>query len=87
VTAITGIVFSGSVDGHLRAYAADSGKVLWDTDTAHPYDTVNGQAARGGSIDAAGPAVANGMVFANSGYGLWGGMPGNVLLAFSVDGK
>jgi hypothetical protein len=24
------------------------------------------------------------MVFVNSGYGQWGGMPGNVLLAFSV---
>jgi polyvinyl alcohol dehydrogenase (cytochrome) len=38
-------------------------------------------------MDAAGPAVVNGMVFVNSGYGQWGGMPGNVLLAFSVDGK
>jgi hypothetical protein len=27
------------------------------------------------------------MVYVNSGYGQWGGMPGNVLLAFSVDGK
>jgi hypothetical protein len=27
------------------------------------------------------------MLFVNSGYGQWGGMPGNVLLDFSVDGK
>jgi hypothetical protein len=27
------------------------------------------------------------MVFVNSGYGQWGGMPGNVLLAFSANGK
>jgi len=27
------------------------------------------------------------MLFVNSGYGGNGGMPGNVLLAFSVDGK
>jgi len=27
------------------------------------------------------------MVFTNSGYGQWLGLPGNVLLAFSVDGK
>jgi hypothetical protein len=27
------------------------------------------------------------MLFVNSGYGQWGGMPGNVLLVFSVDGK
>ncbi len=38
-------------------------------------------------MDAAGAAVADGMVLVNSGYGQWGGMPGNVLLAFSVDGK
>jgi polyvinyl alcohol dehydrogenase (cytochrome) len=87
VTAIPGVVFSGSVDGHLRAYATGTGKILWDVDTAREYETVNGKAARGGSLDAAGSAIVNGMVFANSGYGQWGGMPGNVLLAFSVDGK
>jgi polyvinyl alcohol dehydrogenase (cytochrome) len=87
VTAIPGVVFSGSVDGHLRGYSTATGEVLWDTDTAHAFETVNGKAAHGGSMDAAGPAVVNGMVFVNSGYGQWGGMPGNVLLAFSVDGK
>lgn len=84
VTAIPGAVFSGSVDGHLRAYSTDTGKVLWDTDTAREFPTVNGQPAHGGSLDAAGPAIVNGMIFVNSGYGQWGGMPGNVLLAFSV---
>jgi polyvinyl alcohol dehydrogenase (cytochrome) len=87
VTAIPGAVFSGSVDGHLRAYSAATGEVLWDVDTAREFPAVNGKAAHGGSMDAAGPAVANGLVVVNSGYGQWGGMPGNVLLAFSVDGK
>ena len=87
VTAIPGVVFSGSVDGHLRAYAASTGEVLWDADTEHEFQTVNGKPAHGGSLDIAGPAVVNGMVFVNSGYGQWGGMPGNVLLAFSIDGK
>jgi polyvinyl alcohol dehydrogenase (cytochrome) len=87
VTAISGAVFSGSVDGHLRAYSTESGKVLWDTDTARTYQAVNAGNARGGSLDAAGPAVANGTVVVNSGYGQWGGMPGNVLLAFSVNGE
>jgi polyvinyl alcohol dehydrogenase (cytochrome) len=84
VTAIPGVVFSGSVDGHLRAYSTAAGEVLWDVNTAREFETVNGKPARGGSMDAAGPAVVNGMVFVNSGYGQWGGMPGNVLLAFSV---
>jgi len=30
VTAIPGVVFSGSFDGHLRAYAADDGHIVWD---------------------------------------------------------
>jgi polyvinyl alcohol dehydrogenase (cytochrome) len=87
VTAIPGVVFSGSVDGHLRAYSTSNGTVLWDLDTAREFETVNGKPARGGSLDVAGPAVVNGMVFVNSGYGQWGGIPGNVLLVFSVDGK
>ena len=87
VSAIPGAVFSGSVDGHLRAYATKDGSILWDFDTVGSYKTVNGVEARGGSMDGGGPAIANGMVFVNSGYVIWGGMPGNVLLAFSVDGK
>jgi polyvinyl alcohol dehydrogenase (cytochrome) len=58
VTAISGAVFSGSVDGHLRAYSTASGEVLWDVDTGREYETVNGQKARGGSLDGPGPVVA-----------------------------
>jgi polyvinyl alcohol dehydrogenase (cytochrome) len=87
VTVIPGAVFSGSVDGHLRAYSTSTGEVIWDVDTVRDYDTVNGQKAHGGSLDGPGPVIAGGMLYVNSGYGQWGGMPGNVLLAFSVDGK
>jgi polyvinyl alcohol dehydrogenase (cytochrome) len=87
VSVIPGVVFSGSLDGHLRAYSTATGDVIWDMDTAREYDTVNGQKARGGSLDAAGAVIAGGMLYVNSGYGQWGGLPGNVLLAFSVDGK
>jgi polyvinyl alcohol dehydrogenase (cytochrome) len=87
VSAIPGVVFSGSVDGHLRAYAAANGAILWDFDSVGPYKTVNEVPARGGSFDGPGPAIAGGMLFVNSGYARAGGMPGNVLLAFSVDGK
>lgn len=87
VTAISGAVFSGSEDGHLRAFSTTDGKVIWDVDTEREYQTVNGAKAAGGSLNAAGPVISHGMVYVNSGDGLWGGMPGNVLLAFSVDGK
>lgn len=60
---------------------------MWDFDTVGPYKTVNSVEAKGGSLDGAGPAIAGGMLFENSGYPVFGGMPGNVLLAFSVDGK
>jgi polyvinyl alcohol dehydrogenase (cytochrome) len=82
VTAMPGAVLSGSVDGHLRAFAASDGRVLWDVDTARHYDGVNGVDGRGGSIDGDGAVIADGMVYITSGYGRNGGMPGNVLLAF-----
>jgi polyvinyl alcohol dehydrogenase (cytochrome) len=84
VTAIPGAVFSGSMDGHLRAFSTDDGKLLWDFDTAKSYSTVNGVPASGGSLDGAGPVITGGMVFVNSGYPRFGGMPGNVLLAFGI---
>jgi polyvinyl alcohol dehydrogenase (cytochrome) len=87
VTAIPGVAFSGSVDGHLRAYSSRDGKVVWDFDTAQTYQTVNGVLGHGGSLDGPGPAIADGMLFVNSGYPTAGGMSGNVLLAFSVNGK
>jgi polyvinyl alcohol dehydrogenase (cytochrome) len=87
VTVIPGVVFSGALDGHLRAYSTSDGRVIWDMDTARDYQTVNGVKGNGGAIDGPGPVVAGGMVYVNSGYGLFGGGAGNVLLAFSVDGK
>jgi outer membrane protein assembly factor BamB len=83
VTAIPGVVFSGAMDGHLRAFSTTDGKLLWDVDTAKPYTTTNGVPGSGGSLDGAGPVVAGGMLFVNSGYPRFGGMPGNVLLAFA----
>jgi polyvinyl alcohol dehydrogenase (cytochrome) len=79
------VVFSGSVDGHLRAFAAADGKVLWDFDTVRSYSAVNKVEAKGGSLDGAGPVIADGMLFVNSGYPRNGGMPGNVLLAFAPE--
>jgi polyvinyl alcohol dehydrogenase (cytochrome) len=85
VTGIPGAVFSGAEDGHLRAYATDTGKIIWDFDTAQEFKTVNGVPGKGGAIDVAGPVVANGMVYAISGYPSRGGLPGNVLIAFSAE--
>lgn len=84
ITGIPGAVWSGSEDGHLRAYSTATGKIVWDYDTAREYQTVNGLAGHGGTIDVAGPVIADGMVFSVSGFPSRGGMSGNVLLAFGV---
>ena len=81
------VVFSGSLDGHLRAYANADGKVLWELNTGVDFQSVNGVDAKGGSLDGAGPTIANGSVFVMSGYGRLGGYGGNALIAFTVDGK
>lgn len=82
VTAIPGAVLSGSQDGGLRAYAADSGSVLWSFDANREFNTVNGVAANGASFDGAGPVVAEGMLYVLSGNAGFVGRTGNVLLAF-----
>ena len=84
ITAIPGAVFSGSIDGHLRAYSAADGKILWDFDTAQSFNSVNGVPAKGGSLDVGGPVVAGGIVAVVSGYPGFGAMPGNALLVFSA---
>ncbi len=86
-TAIPGVVFSGAIDGHMRAYSAVDGKVIWDVDTQQTYDPVDGVPGHGGSIDGPGPVVVDGILYTNSGYGYVGEATGNVLLAYSVDGQ
>jgi len=88
VTAIPGIVFSGSTDGHLRAYSASDGSIVWDFDTAaKPYAAVNGVPAYGGSLGTEGPVIANGILYVVSGEGRFTGHRGNALIALSAAGK
>jgi polyvinyl alcohol dehydrogenase (cytochrome) len=87
LTAVPGIVFSGSSDGGLRAYATDDGQILWDFDTNKEFATVNQVKAKGGAMDGPGAVVSGGMLYINSGYVSLIGRPGNVLLAFGVDEK
>jgi len=79
------LVFAGGLDGYARAYDAKEGKVLWQYNTNQSFTTVNGIHAHGGAIDGPGPVIAHGIVIFNSGYALFGQMPGNVLLAFSAE--
>jgi polyvinyl alcohol dehydrogenase (cytochrome) len=60
--------------------------MIWDFDTVQDFQTVNGVKAHGGSINSMAPVIAGGSLFITSGY-TGTGMRGNVLLAFSVEGK
>lgn len=84
VSAMPGAVFSGAADGHMRAYSAADGKVFWDFDTTREFTATDGSKVKGGSMDGPGPVIAGGMLLVPSGYAAWGGLPGNVLLAFTV---
>jgi polyvinyl alcohol dehydrogenase (cytochrome) len=86
-----GVLYGVNQDGHIRAFEAKTGKLIWDYDTAgRHYDTVNGvKNQRGGNLDATGITFAGPMAFLMAGFNSYSGSsgPDNVLLAFSVDGK
>ena len=85
ITATPQLVFAGSNDGHLRAYDAADGRVLWDYDTEREYTAVNGALAHGGSMGGgAAPLAYKGLLIMNSGYGFVGEKDGDVLLVFGV---
>ena len=84
ISAIPGAVIAGHMDGRLRIYASDSGEVLWELNTVRDFDTVSGEKARGGSFSGGGVTVADGMIYLNSGYGVYNHMPGNLLLAIGT---
>ena len=78
------MVFAGHLDGQFHAYSTDTGEVIWSYDTMQSVETTTGEQASGGSMSGPGPAVADGHLVFNSGYGLYGHMPGNLLLVFAV---
>jgi polyvinyl alcohol dehydrogenase (cytochrome) len=86
VTAAPGVVLAGSMDGVLRVHDSRTGDIVWQVDTATPVVTVSGEQAHGGSMGGSSGAItANGMLFVNSGYGLYFHMPGNVMLVFGKE--
>ena len=86
-----GVVYGVNIDGHIRAFNAADGKLVWDFDTgAQRYETVNGvKNQRGGNLDATGVTFAGDMAFIMAGFNGASSTsgPDNVLLAFTVDGK
>jgi len=86
LSVIPGAVFGGGYDGILRGYSTTNGELLFQFNMMQSFKTLNNVEAKGGSMGAPGPTIANGMMYVGSGY-IFGerGTPGNVLLAFGVE--
>ena len=79
-------VVAGAMDGWIRAYAIDSGRIVWRMDSTQQYDTVLKEQTSGGSFGgAAGPIAANGKLIFSSGYGIYNHMAGNLLMVLDVE--
>lgn len=83
ISAFPGAVVAGHLDGFLRIYAKDDGRLLWEYDTKKPVTAINGLTAMGGGMSGGGPIVADGYLVSNSGYGLYFHEPGNMLAVFA----
>ena len=86
-TVVGDVVFVGNLEGMFRAYATATGDLLWERSTNIPILGANGVNGHGGAIDNNGPVISAGRVYIQSGYGMFGQIPGNVLLQYTLDGK
>jgi polyvinyl alcohol dehydrogenase (cytochrome) len=84
LTTTDDLVFSAGLDGKVRAFDLESGELLWQTTTAQAFETANGVVGHGGAIDVSGPLPVGGWLYLQSGYSMFGQLPGNVLLAYRV---
>jgi polyvinyl alcohol dehydrogenase (cytochrome) len=83
-TVIGDHVVTGGLDGRVYVLERKTGKLVQTLETARDFDTVNGVKGNGASVDNASIIAANGLLFVNSGYGLFSQGAGNVMLAFKA---
>ena len=79
------LVFSAGLDGRIRAFDIASGDLLWQDATARAFDADNGISGHGGAIDVSGQVIAGDWLYVQSGYSMFGQLPGNMLLAYRVN--
>ncbi len=84
ITAAPDVIFAGTLDGIVKAYASADGKELWAFDTKKTFESVNEVHAFGGTIDSDGPIIVENQLFITSGYAKFNEKAGNVLLAFEL---
>ncbi len=78
------VVYAGALDGKLRLLDADSGQALRIIETNRAFKGNNGVEGHGGAIDVGGAIVDGDQLFILSGYGMFGQMPGNMLLVYGL---
>jgi polyvinyl alcohol dehydrogenase (cytochrome) len=81
-TVIGDHIITGGLDGRVYMLERKTGKLVWQYSTAREFDTINDVKGNGAAVDNASIIAANGLVIMNSGYGLFGQGPGNVMIAF-----
>ena len=79
-----GVVYAGALDGKLRLLDAETGDILRVLETSREFAPINGVPGHGGAIDLSGVVADGERLFVYSGYGMFGQMPGNVLLAYEL---
>ena len=80
---VDGAVIGATLGGEVIILDGANGNEINRIDTVGPVPTLNKDIeGKGGSIDAHSISAGAGMIFINSGYGLFGQTPGNVLIAY-----
>jgi polyvinyl alcohol dehydrogenase (cytochrome) len=79
-----GVVYAGALDGRMRLLDTQSGAALRIIETNRAFQGSNGVAGHGGAIDVGGAVVDGDQLFILSGYGMFGQMPGNMLLVYGL---
>lgn len=85
IAATDELVFTGGLDGYIRAFDAQTGAMVWHFDTWGDFMASNAEKAVGGTIDVHGPLIAGDMIFIQSGYASQALKGGNALLAFALE--
>lgn len=84
VTTSPGLVFTGGVDGILRAHSSATGAILWEVPTNQPFTSTWGPEGHGGAMDNNTFVIRDDRLYVQSGYSFLERLPGNVLLVYKL---
>ncbi len=84
LSATNDVVVGGGFDGWIYVLNKETGKLLWEFNTAIDFSSLTKIPSQGGSIESDGPVIVGDNLFINSGYQYGGRLAGNVLLNFEI---